>query len=58
MKGRPHGSLKRFKITYKSLSEATGLRINTLIKYVSKGKVNPNDLDSLVDFVLKYRKSS
>lgn len=56
MKGRPVGSLKRFNITYKSLSNVTGLSVNTLVQYASQGKFNPNDLSSLVAFVLKYKK--
>lgn len=56
MKGRPRGSLKRFNITYKSISEATGLSKNSLIKYASQKKFDPNDLLSLVKFVSNYRK--
>lgn len=55
MRGRPVGSLKRFNITYQSLSEATGLSINSLIKYASQKKFDPDDLISLLGFVAKYR---
>lgn len=57
MKGRPFGSLKRFNITYKSIEDITGLSRNTLIKYVSQGKFDPNNLQSLIDFVSKHRKN-
>lgn len=56
MRGRPFGSRQRFRITYKSISDVTGLSVNTLIKYVSQGKFDPNDLDSLVAFVVEYKK--
>lgn len=56
MKGRPFGSYRRFKITYISLSEITGLSVNTLFKYKSQKKFDPDNLLSLLDFVAKYRK--
>ena len=56
MRGRPFGSSQRFNITYKSLSNVTGLSINTLRKYASQKKFDPDDLISLLEFVAKYRK--
>jgi len=56
MRGRPFGSRKRFNITYESISEVTGLSINTLMKYIYRDQFDPNNLSSLVDFIIKRRK--
>lgn len=56
MRGRPIGSQKRFNITYQSMADATGLSINSFIKYASLKKFDPNDLISIVKFVSEYRK--
>ena len=46
----------KFKYTHEDIASLTGLKMETVRRYAWLGKFNPDDLESVVDFVNKYRK--
>lgn len=47
----------KFTYTYQDISNLTKLAITTLRIYASKGKFNPDNLNSVIEFVNRYNQT-
>lgn len=57
MENRHEGKMPhKFNYTYNDISSLTGLSLWTIRSYVSKKKFNPDDLWSVCQFIMQYKK--
>lgn len=60
-KGKLHGTGKKphkFTYTYNDISLLTGLSINTIRQYASKGKLKPHTLREVILFISRQKAQS